>query len=303
MPGRWIALRTAAAIALLGSLATILLAALMFFGATITPPRGSALPPGAMKAVAIGAGLFFLALSGWGIATAVGIFRRRAWARISMLVFAGLGAVMSGSGLLTVAFLKLPASAGSDPRIIHSVQFTVLSIYGLIFAVAVWWLILYSLPSTRAYFAEATAPAESAQPLSIRIIGWYLIASAVMMAVLALLRLPTVFLGALITGWASAGVFTALAAVNIYLGAGLLQFDHNARIGAIVYFALLAANGLIMAARPDQLRRAVEAMPYFPKYAQTMPDMTMPLIVGAAVALVPVWFLANRWQARISPPL
>src|SRR3989442_128315 len=60
----------------------------------------------AMKPALLALAVFFAALTGWGIATAAGVFRRRGWARGSMIIFAVLLAGMGGSAVLGIAFIR-----------------------------------------------------------------------------------------------------------------------------------------------------------------------------------------------------
>ena len=77
-----------AVFALLGSL--LMLACLVLVGLTLllSPGRRS-LAPEARLGMTIGLAMFAI-MAAWGTTTAIGLFRLRNWARVSMLVFAAL---------------------------------------------------------------------------------------------------------------------------------------------------------------------------------------------------------------------
>ena len=88
---KWIGIRTSAVLTILGSGLTLLFAGLLVWTALRasqleTPPES----PFPVKPVLLVMAVLFAAFSLWGVASAIGIFRRRGWARLSMIVFACL---------------------------------------------------------------------------------------------------------------------------------------------------------------------------------------------------------------------
>ena len=71
---------------------------------------GGAAPPLDVIGMAISA--ILAVLSGWGIWTAVAVFRRRGWARAFMLIFASLAALIGAGGGLAILFEPASAHAG-----------------------------------------------------------------------------------------------------------------------------------------------------------------------------------------------
>src|SRR5690242_5300174 len=120
MENRWIAIRASAGLAIAGSVCTLVLAGLVVAGAFLVAQRpGTDTPPIPLRVLSIAVALFMASLAAWGTVTAIGVFRRRAWARVSMVVFAGLLTVMCGSGILTILFIPIPASAASSPDLMR----------------------------------------------------------------------------------------------------------------------------------------------------------------------------------------
>ena len=91
------------------------------------------------------------ALSGWGIWTAVAVFRRRGWARVFMLIFASLAALIGAGGGLAILCEPASAHAGHGMLALREVAG---ALFGALAAIGVWWLVLFNLKSTKEYFAQ-----------------------------------------------------------------------------------------------------------------------------------------------------
>jgi hypothetical protein len=168
--------------------------------------------------------------------------------------------------------------------------------------IGAWWLLLFNSSATKQYFAERAAESGS-RPLSIAIIGWYLLLCAVGTATGAILRVPGMLFGAIVTGWAALAVYTAFTAVEIYLGAGLLQLQESARVASIFWFALMAANSVLTVVLPGfagRMQIVQQALPAFLRVGQPPVPLEgtrgLMLMVTLIVA-VPIWFLVRRRAA------
>ena len=155
--------------------------------------------------------------------------------------------------------------------------------------VGAWWLVLFNTGATKQYFAERESARESARPLSIGIIGWYLLIGAAGTALATVFRVAVLF-GFILTGWSAVAVSMAYIAIQIYLGAGLLRLQERARLRSIVYFCALAANYLAAVARPGFMEQMQRAMPQLDK-------IWMFGLIGAAACAIPIWFLVRRRTA------
>jgi hypothetical protein len=299
---RWIAIRTSGVIATVIGAAALFLAALMILALLLAPMRDvSPLPPAALRAIGIVAALLLGACAAWAVGTGVGIFRRRAWARVSILIAAGVFAFFGCMGGLTLWFAPFPMDGRLDQRVTEIVRYVMMGLYGLQAALGAWWLILFNRPAAKQYFAAEAAPPPSARPLSVTLIAWYLLAGAVLAALGAVVRIPGMFFGMVITGFAATGVYSVFAAVQLYLGSGLLQLDDNARVGSVVFFVLCAANGLVSFAGPghDERLRALETELHG-FLRMEMPEwrgVWVSSIAGVVFVTVPIWFLIRRRAA------
>jgi hypothetical protein len=301
MPNRF-AIRASAVLALAASLATLLFSLAMASALLLSPIRyGGPLPPNLTKALGAVMAVFLAAAGIWGIAVAVGVFRRRNWARVSMAVFGGLLLFFGGTGALAMLLVPYPMNPDLSPQVVSIAHAAMLTFYLLMAVVGASWLVVFNRQSGKRYFAEAAAPAESVRPLSIGVIGWYLITAAAGTALWGVFRIPTILFGFVVTGWTTLAVCTALTAVQLYLGAGLLQLDERARVWTIVYFCAMGAHGLAPAVAPEYPARMREFAAEFQKFFH----MEMPLLPNAwllatasvAYAAILIWFLVRRRAA------
>src|SRR6476469_2141938 len=147
-----IGVTASAVVVIIGSFVALLMAAASVAGLFVqaTQPQ----PPNSAPFVLLGAAMM-AALAGIGIWTSVGLFRLRAWARMSILVFAGFLAGCSIFGLLMTMVVPLPpnVSAGAE----HTVRWIMVVGFGIPLAIAVWWLIQFNTQSTKAAFASPVA--------------------------------------------------------------------------------------------------------------------------------------------------
>ena len=316
MARKWIGIRASGALAIAGSLATLALGGLMLFSMALAPPPTEpAAAPFPMAAIGIVMAAIFALFSGWGIWTAIGIFRRRGWARVSILIFAVLLTFMGVGGGLAILVMQLPAQPSVTPGMMAAIRWGMAGFYGLLAAIGVWWLVLFNLRSTKEYFVQEATSAPSARPLSVSVIGWYLLISSLFLAVPMVIRLPAFVFGAVVTGWAGLAVYAVFAAAQVVVGAGLLRLREPARVGAIVYFCFGALNGVVTWALPGYEAKMQLMLREMPKFspAGAPPQMPQPMwvftLLGIAFVAIPVWFLVRRRAAFVKlaaappPPL
>ena len=306
MARKWIGIRASGGLSIAGSLATLVLGGLMLFSMTLAPPPPRpAAPPFPMAAIGIAMASIFALFSGWGIWTAIAIFRRRGWARISILIFAVLLTFMGVSAGLAVLVVQLPAQPNVTQSTMNAIRWGMAGFYGMLAAIGVWWLVLFNLRSTKEYFVQEATSAPPARPLSVSLIGWYLLISSLFLAVPAVVRLPTFVFGSVVTGWAGAAVYTVFAVAQVFLGAGLLRLRERARVGAIVYFCVMALNSVVTWALPGYEAKVQLMFREMPKLfpagapAQMPQPMWVFMLMGIAFLAIPVWFLVRRRAAFV----
>ena len=298
---KWTGVRASALLALLGSLLTFLIAgATAWAGARPMPADLESSMP--LRPLLWTLALLLAVFGVWGMASAIGVFRRRNWARLSMIIFACLLVGMGGSALVGMLFIQIPASPSISLETLRTARIALAAGYGAITVIGAWWLLLFNSSETKQYFATTATPDPGARPLSISIIGWFFLLHAVGTAAAAILRVPGTLFGWIFAGWAAMAIYTALTALQIYLGTGLLQLQEPARVASIVYFGVMVLNSLLIAALPgyaDRVNRLVQAMPAFLRIGQPLDfEGTSGLaVVGSLCLAVPIWFLVRRRAA------
>jgi uncharacterized membrane protein (DUF2068 family) len=215
----------------------------------------------------------------WGIASAVGLLRLREWARISTIVFSAiflLFAIFPMLMLLMIPPLPLEstklAQGTSSEEITHLIRIGMAAVYLIPAAVAVWWLIFFNRGAVKAQFVARSVlasfpespanvpavpliPAEAgpARPVSINIIGWYMIvAGGLMLPFPLLMPMPVGFLGWVLTGRRASLLFLTYGVIHLGLGYGLLKLKPLSRTLTIWYFLWTVANSLAQALLPGR---------------------------------------------------
>jgi hypothetical protein len=302
----WIGIRASAGLTIVGSLLTLVFAGLILFGTLLKPPpTGPVAPPFPMAAIGMVMAAILATLSAWGIWTAIGIFRRRGWARVSIVVFAALLTFIGASASLVILFMPFPAQGGVSPRMMDAARWGIAGFYGVLAVIGVWWLVLFNLGSTKEYFAQASPSELPARPLSVSVIAWWLLAGSLMCVAPAVMRVPAFVLGAVMTGWAALEVDMAFAVAQLLLGMGLLRLKEPARVAAIGYFCLTALSGLLALAPPGFAARMQIVQREMPRFypaagaAQMFQSGWVFVLPGIALAAIPVWFLVRQHGAFV----
>jgi len=121
----------------------------------------------AMSAVMM---FFMLALAVFAIFVSLGIFRRRNWARITILMWAGLmtlvclGALAFSFVIFRVMQTQLPNGNGVDTEaLMRFTRIFVFIFYGIPAGVGIWWLILFTRKNVSGAFTNSL-PASMAVP-------------------------------------------------------------------------------------------------------------------------------------------
>jgi hypothetical protein len=158
-----------AVLTLLASALTISLAGVAFAARHEMPPEA----PGGTIAVSVMT-LFLVAGGVTGIATGVYLLRLRHWARTSLLIFAGAVVAFGTFSMLlflTPQFGDLMASVPNGA----AARRVVLAGYAVPTAIGIWWLILFTRPGMKERFTAGRPAEPSAVPVSIAVIGWFLL--------------------------------------------------------------------------------------------------------------------------------
>jgi hypothetical protein len=271
-------------VSIIGSTIFLLIAAATIF---VVPPQSAGAPD--VRTVSLVSGGLFAALAMLGVATGVGVLRLRPWARVSILVFAGIMSAVSLMAGVMMAFIPLPSTPNVDASVLNAMRPMLVGLYVVPFLIGVWWLIQFNAKSTKAAFAsQAPEGQEAGRPLGISILGWWFVVSGITCVIPAALRMPAFIAGMIWTGASATAIYVAFAALWCYLGAGLLRLDPRARALTIVCLVLACANALVMVLVPNariQLA-SYQKLTTFGLPAQSQPDMSAMFIWIGVSSLV-----------------
>jgi len=294
-----------AVIVFIGSTLVLLLGALSLLGVALASPSEG--QPHFFRYIM----WFFLALmfggAGWGIATGVGLLLLEDWGRISILIFSGLLLFFGIPGLLMDPFMPIQQSPGLPGNFVLFMRISLAVFYGILAALGVWWMIFFTRKSVRAQFQGTPEyalqpPASPARPISITIIGWYLLISAFISVFFLFIHIPIFLLGFMINGWASSLFMLGCGIVQLVMGAGLLKLKPWCRILAIGYFSFFTFNEVLMVVIPGSEARYEQAMKSVQEsWGLPQTPMQFPVWFGLVVCVplfgVLLWFLITCRRA------
>jgi len=322
----------------------------MAFSSSATPQTEVPIPPVFFKAIMLIVPLFYILPAVWGIFTGIGLLRLKNWARISIIVFSALLIVFGVFGVMSsLIFAVMPMPNMPNDDVGQSVM-TVVRIVMVAFALAqvgvgIWWLVFFNRAKVKAQFvspqalfpaaiqyqaADATQPPPLPQslpgaarstpsgpvrPVSITIIGWYLLIASLFVPLTLVLRAPAAFFTLLLTGWQAVVYMLAVTAVLVYVGIGLLRLKPAARLVGIGYCIYSALNSGVFFLAPGAKGRMGKILefqqsmfPWMKSWQEAYPiqfDLTPFMIIGAVggmvLLLVLMYFLVTARQAFQRP--
>lgn len=316
-----------------GSAFTILCGALALAGSAVisklSPPANV---PFNLGSVLIVEAIFIFAFGAWGLASGIGLIYLKQWARISLLVFAGILVCIFVPGAAMMAVIPLPAS--HDPNLPSNFM-TVMRIgmalfYGMFAALGGFWLYFFNKRTVKVQFQTMQPVPESAagdlfvgtavpvvdqpaRPLSITIIGWFLLISCALSPLFLLLnhallpgfQFPFYFLGFFFFGRGAYMVLIVWMAAQMVAAAGLLKLKNWGLFGTIGLQCLTVANLALLAGIPGHRARFQQIMEAMMASMNTrMPQpapFAFPVWGGFAmslpIVLVILYFLITRRHA------
>jgi hypothetical protein len=308
----------------------------LFLSKATLPDR---LPPHLGTFVAAEA-VFIFGFGGWGLASGIGLLHRKQWARISLLIFAGILVFISLPAALLMAFIPLPT--GDDPNLpanFAPILRVSLSLFYALFAVlGIFWLYFFNkrsiklqfiagaplrasaVPSLLAPLGPAVSfpqrdPFQQARPLSITLIAWFLLIGSAL-APLGLItnhflfpsmQMPLCFLGFFLFGPTATVILIAWMALQAAAAFAMLKLKPSGLFTTIALQCFGVLNLLLILTPANRAR--------FQQFMQSMLDsmnahtpypvsFTFPLWLGVAVSLPAfatiLFFLITRRHAFLA---
>jgi hypothetical protein len=335
---RSVGITVSAVVVFIGSAVTILFGVIMALGAVfLSNLNGTANVPAHLGYFGAIEGVVFFGFGGWGIASGVGLIKTKQWARISMLVFAALLVLFSLPGVALIAFIRFPNT--NDPNLPSNfaaiMRVGIGLFYGMFAALGCFWLYFFNRRGVKAQFhgeqpvvdlmmpdlpsgTPFATPSAGlrARPLSITIIGWFLLVGSALSPLFLLFygaffpdaQMPLFFLGFFLFGRSAFLILFVWMAVQIVAAVGLLKLKNWGRLTTIGMQCLTVVNSALLLGIPANRARFQQLMDTMTAFMNArMPQpvpFVFPMWVGIAISLpivfVILWFLIARKQAFTS---
>lgn len=295
---RPVGVTASAIVAILGSMIALLFAVVLATSPMIT--IGQPPPPYAAQ-MGIVVAAIAAALAGLGIWTAIGVFRLRSWARMSILIFAGFLGAWATLALIVTMAIPMPPEIGAGTR--QTFHGTVALMFGIPLAIAVWWLIQFNAQSTKAAFASPLTGPASTRPLSISIIGWTGIVGGVGCLLWIPVRLPAFLFGVTFNGWNAGIVYGLFGALSLYIGKGLLDLRERARLLAIGWFVFGFVHMCVVTLVPSvrermfEVQRTINPNQEYPSPIDQGVLMYLTVAFATILAATAIYFLVRNRAA------
>jgi hypothetical protein len=334
---RSVGITLSAVVVFIGSAFTILCGVMMVFASALfllSDAGQSAKLPAHFSYFAIIEAVVIFGFGGWGVASGVGLIKTKQWARISMLIYATILVFIGLPAALMMAFIRLPNS--SDPNLPSNfmgiIQGGIALFYGMLAALGGFWLYFFNRRSVKTQFLEerpvvgipvpglplaisqATYDAsQRVRPLSISIIGWFLLIGSAFTplcilfysALLPSVQFPFCFLGFFLFGRNAFLILLFWMGVQVMAAVGLLKLRNWGRLTTIgLQFLTLTNFALVFGITANRVRfqQLMETMSATvdANMHQSVP-FVFPAWIGAVVSLPIVfavlWFLITEKHA------
>jgi hypothetical protein len=293
--------------------------ALMFFVVSLVQIQGNRPPfPEVTFFMGIGVGVLLIGFAAWGVAAGVGLLRHREWARVSMLVYIGLLLFLSFPGLfLSVVPIPIPSNAENSElfkQTLLSMRIFVAVFYGILILLSSFLLWFLNTRAIKDHFRDVNSPHVHPRPISISIIGWYLLTSVFLFPVIFSLHFPLFFFGFFLKGWSAAMIWPTMCLLQVIMGIGLLKLKAWARVISICYFAFFIFNSFAEVLIPGTQARFEEAeveiqriLAIPPTALGTTPNqlhfqMWFGVVFSFLLFGIPLWFLIRTKRAFAPAP-
>ena len=275
-----------AVVVIIGSAFTVLCGAMILVASVLVliSSRAADAPVNLRYVLAIEAVLAF-GFGGWGLASGISLIKTKEWARISTLVYAAILVFFCVPSAVVVALVPLPNTPSTnDPnRLVNSmllVRVGLILLYAMFAALGGYWLYFFNTQKLKAQFrgqqvlterGQAGLPGipvvrfgadQRARPLSITIIGWYLIIASAL-ALLSVVftntlffrsKLPFFFLGVFFFGPSTYLLLTVWMTAQVVAAVGLLKLKRWGLIATIALQCVVLLNIVMIAVPANRLR-------------------------------------------------
>lgn len=318
-------------LAIIGSTFTLLGGVMMLLGsALLSRPNPAANVPSNLSSFVILDAIIFFGFGGWGFASGIGLLCLKRWARISMLVYAGILVFVSLPAAALLAFIPLPIA--KDPNLpsnfMPMFRIGMVLFYGAFAALGGFWLYFFNKSDVKAQFqaqqlaagSGAPIPAPStgqlARPLSITIIGWFLVISSAFAALslvfnhalFSSVQFPFYFLGFFFYGRSAYLLLIVWIPAQMVAAIGLLKLRSWGLFATTGLQCLTAINAALLVGIPADRARFQQIMETMMTSMNARMPQPVPFVfpvwiafaISFPIVFVILWFLITRRQAFTS---
>ena len=307
----------------------------VMWSAFITKANPAARVPENFGSILVAEATFFFGLGGWGLASGIGLLYLKQWARISLLVFAGFLVFVSLPAAALMAVIPLPHDPKLAINFMPAIRVGMALFYGMFAALGGFWLYFFNKSGVKVQFqamqpvpesaagdlfvavpAPAASASPSARPLSITIIGWFLLIGSAL-APLGLLmnhalfpgmQVPFYFWGFFVAGRSAYLIFIAWMVAQMAAAMGLLKLRNWGLLATIALQSLGLLNAgllLVIPGHRAKFQQIMETMMASMNARMPQPaPFDFPAWFGFAAAfpvvVVILWFLITRRHAFTS---
>jgi hypothetical protein len=195
----------------------------------------------------------------------------------------------------------------------------------VLMGIGIWWAVFLNRAKVKAQFAIAGISSQTAlssttlavppsrvqRPVSITVIAWLLLVGCLFLPMCPMLHMPAILFTTILTGWPSIVFYVVFAALNAWIGIGLLRLSEDARRAAIAAYIFGLLNSAVFNFAPGGTARVrafmdmqAQVFPWtrtpqsgqIPQFDPTL-FMKMGAGLGVVAAVVPLYFLLTRKHA------
>ena len=335
---RSVGITVSAVVVFIGSAFTILCGAMMVLGSVVLMKSSPAanVPANVGYFVVVEAVMLF-GFGGWGLAAGVGLINTKQWARISMLVFAAILMFISLPAALLTVVIPVPKTTDANlPSNFMTIMRAGMALfYAVLAALSGFWLYFFNKQTVKSQFrreppvAESAAPdlpvdtpiatpsvSQRARPLSITIIGWFLLVGSAFTPLYLLfysrffpgVQFPLFFLGFFFLGRSAFLILIVWMAAQMVAAVGLLRLKKWGLFTTIGLQCLAVMNVTLLVGFPANRARFQQFMETIiasinarmPQPAPFVFPMWIGIVSSLPIVFVILWFLIARKQAFTS---
>ena len=176
-----------------------------------------------------------------------------------------------------ISIIPMPPTPQVSQQIMTGIKIGIAVFYGVLALMGAFWLYYFNTARVRTQFGPGAAiDGPGGRPLSVSVIAWLMLAGGAICIGGAFSPFPGMMFGLIFTGWSARAFYVGFAAIEIWLGVGLLRLNPLSRVLAIAMFGFGILNSALFAVLPghsERLRMALDSMPFTMQQPMRIPTL------------------------------